>query len=755
MIKTIIKIALLALITFHSVARGQDLLFLKNLSTAATNSMKSMPPPIRIRHIQFNKDGINQGGFSLKGTNPDQEIEFTVRKDEIVTQALLKLHFTPSPSLIPIVSQLKVYLNSELMGVISITAAQLGHSSQIEIPLDPRYITDFNKIRFSFIGHYKDICENPASSTLWLDVSQSSTLEITLQTLELSNRLDNFPEPFFDPQDRRPLNLPIVFSAAPTTQQLKAAAIVASWFGTKAEWRGQSFQAIYNQLPTGNAIVFATNSQRPDFLKAYKTVSAPTIEMMSHPNNPYVKFLLILGKDDSDLITAAKGLAQGHILFRGESVVIDQVERLIPRQPYDAPNWVRTHRPTSFVELQKFKEQLQTAGVTPYPITLNFNLPPDLFIYGSQGVEINLKYRYSPPTPLANSHLNISLNNYFLKSYDLTTSESNDSDSSSLTNLPHLNSYDKKIIIPSLQLGPNNQLSFYFEYATSTGGGTIDGHCQTVTLTSNSAAIDGSSTIDFSNYYHYLAMPNLKVFAKAGFPFSRMADLSETGILIDSSPAPEAVNTLLNVAGHIGAQTGYPILSATITDQLKNIQNKNVDILIIGSLPKELVDKATISLGLKQSISWVKEPVKQIAFNLLPNEEMNTLASTQTWVTGTDRIAAIIGFQSPFFKQRSIIALLADNDHDYHLLNDALTNPLKQDQIKGSVTILRDSGIKSLEVGPIYHIGHLPWWLRVWLILQTHPIGLALASLLTAALISLLAWHALVIISRYRLKKKN
>ncbi|MFU2221159.1 cellulose biosynthesis cyclic di-GMP-binding regulatory protein BcsB, partial [Proteus mirabilis] len=80
----------------------------------------------------------------------------------------------------------------------------------------------------------------------------------------------------------------------------------------------------------------------PDFLRDHPAVKAPVIEMINHPQNPYVKLLVVFGRDDKDLLQAAKGIAQGNILFRGESVVVNEVKPLLPRKPYDAPNWVRT-----------------------------------------------------------------------------------------------------------------------------------------------------------------------------------------------------------------------------------------------------------------------------------------------------------------------------------------------------------------------------------------------------------------------------
>ena len=105
--------------------------------------------------------------------------------------------------------------------------------------------------------------------------------------------------------------------------------------------------------------------------------------MINHPQNPYVKLLVVFGRDDKDLLQAAKGIAQGNILFRGESVVVNEVKPLLPRKPYDAPNWVRTDRPVTFGELKTYEEQLQSSGLEPAAINVSLNLPPDLYLMRS------------------------------------------------------------------------------------------------------------------------------------------------------------------------------------------------------------------------------------------------------------------------------------------------------------------------------------------------------------------------------------
>lgn len=700
--------------------------------------------PTRKVKLYFNNLNQQQGNFTLGNFTTGRNIEFSMRKDELIFQAVLHLQFIPSPALLPLLSQLKIYLNDQLVDVIAISAEQLGKLNSIDIPIDSRFINDFNRLRLEFIGHYQSICENPAHSSIWMDIDKLSYLELNFQTLLLKNDLSHFPEPFFDPLDNNPLNLPVIFVGQPDLMQQRAAAILASWFGSKALWRGSLFPVLYNQLPASNAVVFATNTQRPDFLKNYKTVTAPTVEMISHPNNPYIKLLLILGRNDQDLLTAVQGIVQGNVLFRGPSVTIDNVKMLEPRTPYDAPNWIPTDKPVTFARLEEFEGQLQTKGYTPYPVSLRFNLPPDLFLSQSRGIDLQLKYRYSLPPATSMSQLDISLNSSFVKSYKLEAKGEK-------TFAANMAVTSKQLYIPG-KLGAHNQFTFDFAYGAQIAGGMQNDQCITSQVIDNLGVIDGSSTLNLSNYYHYITMPNLNAFMSSGFPFSILADLSQTIVYIDPRSQPEAVTALLNVAGNIGAATGYPVLAMTLTDDWSHVKNKDADLLIIGVLPKELRDNDDLNLLINKTQDWIKKPLNK---NAMPDTQRVTpfgVAESKTTVSAIGSVAAILGIQSPYYKKRSIVALLAESQQDYELLNKALTNNKNIDKIFGSVAVIRDSGISSLRVGNKYHLGYLPFWGRFWYSLQKHPINLALLSLLAAVIVTFLIWNGLSLISKRRLK---
>ncbi|MBJ3814274.1 cellulose biosynthesis cyclic di-GMP-binding regulatory protein BcsB [Shimwellia pseudoproteus] len=706
--------------------------------------------PQRAAALRFADIAPAPGNITLRGTSANGVVEFGVRRDEVVSQAVLNLDVTPSPSLIPGLSQLKVYLNDELMSVVAFSKEQLGKKNQLQLPIDPLYITDFNRIRLEFIGHYREVCENPANTTLWLDIGRDSNLALTYQTLVVKNDLSNFPLPFYDARDTGRLTLPMVFAGVPDTNQQKAAAILSSWFGAQAQWRGQAFPVFYNQLPEQNSIVFATNDQRPDFLRDHPPVNAPTVEMVSHPDKPWIKTLVIFGRDDNDLIQAARGIVKGDVLLRGDRVTVDEVKPLAPRKPYDAPNWIRTDSPVTFGELKTYQGQLQSIGLQPSSITLNLNLPPDLYLLRSTGIDMDLKYRYTAPPDRDSSRMDVNLNDQLLKSFGLLPKREKNELIVRLPILQGLLDAGANVSIPALRLGAANKLRFDFQYMNPMPGGSID-NCVTYQPVLNKVVLDENSTIDFSHYYHFIAMPDLRVYANAGFPFSRMADLSETLIMVPAKPRPNQVEALLDAVGTIGSQTGIAASNLTLSDDPRAMKGSDNDMMIIGTLPAQLKDDSRINLLMASTQAWVKTPMRQAADDIVILPEGDRTAENQTTMTSDGAMAAIVGFQSPYNDQRSVIALLADSPRGYQLLNNALNDSGKRAAIAGSVSVIRESGVQGIRVGDIYYVGHLPWFERLWFALSNHPILLAILAAISVVLLAWILWRLLRIMGRRRL----
>ena len=699
----------------------------------------------------------------LLGIHNSDQIEFSLRRDRIASDAKLQLEYTPSPSLQPQISHLRVYLNDVLMSVVPIEKDQLGKRVNQSVALDPRLISDFNRVRLEFVGHYTDVCEDPANSTLWLNVGRSSQIQLQEQALTLKNDLAYFPMPFFDTrgQDKPVLN--VVLADAPTLGEQRAAGILVSYFGSLAAWRGAQFPVLFDQLPPADehhraksAIVFATNDHRPSFLAdtdKFPAVDAPVVQMIDNPQDPYSKVLLVLGRNEDDLAVAARALALGAGAFRGSSVTVNKVEQLKPRVPYDAPNWMRTDRSVRFAELIKYPEQLQANGLQPRPITVDVNLPPDLFVWRNQGIGLQTKFRYTPPSVNDDSRLSISLNNQFITSLALQSKTDSRLEELRLAVLSNESAnHSDKLLVPALKIGDRNTLRFDFNFASTFGSAQRD-RCQTSLPVNNQAVIDEESTIDLSGYYHYIAMPDLRALARSGFPYSRMADLSQTLVMVPTHSSAVQLSTLFETIAGISARSGLPAFGLRLSDNWDDAK-ADVDLLVFGAMAPGVGDGADANLVLNKTRAWLLKPSHEQSGKSTRAGQFSDerdLGANRIEVSAQAPIAAIVGLQSPYHPQRSIVALLASDDADYQLLRDTLGDVGKMDAVAGSVALIRSSGVDSSWVGQQYFVGHLPWWLLLWYQLSEHPILLAVMATISVLLTAFLLWRALRWAARRRL----
>ncbi|OXY83413.1 cellulose biosynthesis cyclic di-GMP-binding regulatory protein BcsB [Oceanimonas doudoroffii] len=690
----------------------------------------------------------------LRGVKNTQQITFGLRRDRLARDAALQLAYTPSPALLPTLSHLRVYLNEVLMDTLVIEPGEPGRLVEKRVRLDPRLITDFNQVRIEFVGHYQDICEDPAHSALWLNLAKNSRVELTEQALALSNDLSHFPLPFFDRNDNQPLQLDMVLAREPGPAELQAAGVLASYFGSLAGWRSAGFEVSYDSLPAvgrgqppGRILVLATNERRPAFMRdnrRFPPVKGAEVRLMGHPDDSLTKLLLVQGEDDEQLGRAVRALALGGKLLRGERAVIEEVQPLAPRQPYDAPNWTPTDRPVRFAELVEYPGQLRASGLIPEPVELTVRLPPDLFVWQNEGIPLQTRYRYTTPSAEDDSRLNISLNGEFIGSLPLNGEQGSQLERLRLavTANETTNAHDR-LMVPSIKIGARNVIRYDFNFATTFGSAQPE-RCQTTLVVDSQAVIDENSSIDFSGYYHFKAMPDLSAFVHSGFPFSRMADLSDTMVLMPEAPSPLLTGLMLDTLARISAHTGYPAMALQVTHKAAEVRDRDADWLVFGQLPAGM--EQAPSANLEPSAGWLLQAANATPVQAATPQRLNQdsfAAEARVTVSAAGPLAALVGMESPYVAGRSLVALLGNGDQDYELLRQALHDEARLGDVFGSLALVRESGVHSQLVGEQYFVGYLPWWLKLWYLLSPHPVWLALLSALGALLLAVLLWRSL------------
>lgn len=649
--------------------------------------------------------------FQLRGVDPIYSVPFSVPSDEVVTSLKMKLDFAYSPALLPNLSHLKVVINGEVAATIPLPKEQAGSNVVKEVALDPRLLTEFNRINLQLIGHYTLECEDPFHSSLWLNISNLSTLEFTSAPLSVQHDLALLPGPFFDRRNNGRLELPFVFGANPSTTTLEAAGIVSSWFGALASYRGAYFPANLNTLPADNMVVFATNDDRPAGV-TLPAINGPTLSVGPHPNDARFKVLYVLGRDAKELRSAATALGLGRNTFSGQTVTITAADGLKARQAYDAPNWLPSNRPVKLGELG-YPADLNVQGLRPDAVRVNMRLAPDLFGWRSKGVPLDLRYRYTPRPQVDKSTLNVSINRNFVTAFpllpfpDLSSNETVAKKLQSALSKEALLPSRDEVALPFALLPARSQLQFHYHFDYPKQGA-----CKDIEMQNLQGAIDPDSTVDVSSFPHYMEMPNLAAFANAGFPFTRMADLSETAVVLPDTTGPADIGAYLALMGRMGESTGLAAYNVSVGRAAEAQKFGDKDILLVGNpgnqpLLAQWGKNAPFSAnGQARLFSMSEWFFRIMPWFDSPNPDRTPVVKLSQVSLARDSV--LVGFESPLKGGRSVVAVVNDKASGMGEIINALMDTELASKIQGSLVVVRGKEVTSMTVGDTYSVGTLP-----------------------------------------------
>ena len=528
-----------------------------------------MPPPPGQFHDIFSLADAGSSQIDLHGIDSSHQVYFTLPQTHVPRSAKIHVSYAFSPSLIPQLSMIKLMLNGTLFATVQPSPNGSGGSStQIgegDFAIPPELMIHNNALTIQFIGHYVMVCEDPANTTLWARVHRSTYLDIQGDLLPLADDLKQLPLPFLDPAVVQPLSLPVVFASAPSLKAIQAAGIVTSYFGMISESRPVRFPVKIGDIPAGNAIVISDNASNLPAGLGMPILDSPTVAMRTNPNDPFGKVLVIAGQDSDQAIRAAQAVALHTDLLQAAQTSIETLNLPNRRAADDAPRWARTDQTVALWDYAS-ADQLQGDGSAP--LGVYFRLAPDLFYNERPDAILRLVYRYNsvPIGPI--SSMQVRVNNAFLGSVPLTPGQ----EASRRIQLD--------VPVPVVNLRPfSNSLSFDFTFQLLKKGN----NCQDTTPINMQGAILRDSYLDLRGYPHYAPMPNLEIFANAGFPFTRFADLGGTTVVLPPTPSEQEIETFVTLMGHFGRQTGFPGLRVTVATADALTQGAKTDFLVIGT----------------------------------------------------------------------------------------------------------------------------------------------------------------------------
>ena len=691
----------------------------------------------------------------LRGVDAYHSIYFSVPQTQVVKTATMHIRYHFSPGLLPDLSHLKVSLNGTLFATLPVNTRPSALSSsgdltpeqkvaeqqvlnvtrnensavlEATLTMPAEMLVHQNELTFEFIGHYTYQCEDPSHSTLWAHVDASSTIELAGALLPLKNDLSLLPLPFYDAAVNLHPSVPIVFLGQPSPKAMRAAGIVASYFGILTNDHPAHFPVSFGTIPAGNAIVIGENASELPAALNVTSSSGPTIAMRTNPVDPYSKLLVLTGDNSDDLVVAAETLVLQRDMLQGDQQKGVLTKKIVDREPDDAPRWLSTEHITTLNDISQTGD-LQGDGSVPVGVYMR--VPPDLYPSpAQQNLSYHMSYRYNG-IPLANeSTLQVYMNTAYVSS----------------TPMPHTEKasavLDTVVPIPVVNMRPfSNSLMMKFVFQIAKKG-----KCQDTAPANLQGAILKDSYLDIQGIPHWAILPNLEIFANAGYPFTRKADLSDTAVILPDNPTPDELEMFLTLMGHFGAQTGYPVLNVTVTNDAGMKTDRTKDYIVLGTVEDQpalkrlnpslpvMVDEGGLRI---QDTQGFFAPLQHAWWKVRSSDHIQ---SGQLETAGGLPDALVEGMEWPSGSSKSVV-VIALRDHSVvpNFLNVFLKTSQSSD-ISQSVSVLHGTRFVSYRIGnDVYRVGSLSLWIRLNMLFSEFPwlvvISTVIVCVLMAALI--------------------
>ncbi|MHB2057008.1 cellulose biosynthesis cyclic di-GMP-binding regulatory protein BcsB [Pantoea dispersa] len=681
-------------------------------------------------------------GITLTGGQLQSGILFTLPGDEVITNARLNLSLRVSAALAARNTSLQLMLNGQPLGTLPLGASDSDVSDyQLDIPA--AMVVSSNNLSFKINDADKLLCEKESAQQYQVTILPKTTLSLEGQQLNIGTSLRNFPRPFIDVQRMTPASVTFGFAANVSPDSVSAAALVASWLGIQSDYRGIRFPVVRGDLPEHNGILIGHPGDKIGSV-TLPAAKGPLLQVIDNPNNPVYKLLLVVGADDAQLRQAANRLTTQPLATDASSLNVPP-QPIGTRKPYDAPRWINTSRPVRLSELLRKDQSLTTTGIWHDALRVNFRAAPDLFLWDGDAIPVNLHYRFPSESWIDenNSFLNVTLNGTFLRNLTVNKVGLLESAWHRLGGDARQEQYTLKLE-PYLIYG-DNQLALYFNIKPK-----ADAPCGVLLNNNIKSRIEEDSWIDLSHTRHFTMLPNLSYFVGASFPFSRLADFSQTTLLLPEAPGDAEIATLLDMAARAGNATGVPLVQNQVLFGLPNG----------GTNLTRLQHSDVLAVSTMQHSAFTQQMLAGTAYqtsgNTLGVKEPTTVDKLRGWLTGdwsrqqldADRYFSsneawrgFVSYRSPWSADRLVVMTVATSDQQLLRLHDDLNSARINAGIRGDTAIITDeNGIRSFRVGPQFPSGEMPWYMMVVWYANQHSVLMALAALLLSALIGSAAW---------------
>jgi cellulose synthase (UDP-forming) len=630
------------------------------------------------------------------GDPPLSSVSFPIqaRSDQSLSGAELRL--TMGGGALSGVRGLEVRVGSERVALVSPSELnQAGTTRAISIAHPP----DRSQLTLRLLADAGGTCAIlPAGA--W-SVIRTAELVTESRPLPLPDDLALLPLPFVDRGHDADATVPFVFAAPPSEDLLRQAGLVAGWFGIEVGIPLR-FSTSLGALPDESAVVLLDSAVAAKSL-GIPEPDGPSAQMVDHPRFPgsNVKLLLLSGRTPEELETAVRGLAGRTVPLAGRRVHFDRRPYAAASQPDDAPRWI----PNGFVPFERYPDngKLQLTGTSPGSIDVKFRIAPDTWTWPAEYVRLELGYAVSTTTGASPPELDVEVNDRFVAR--LPTPPSRDT---SWTTIP----------VRADLLRGFNALRVHVRYP---GVDACSASAEEASVT-----LSPASGFHLDSADHFASLPDVSLFVHDGFPFTRIADLGETAVVLPDLPDPTEISTLLSVLAHFARVTGMPGTRLTVLSAQDALAHPGLDkdLLLVGlpgdnPLLRRWADHMPLVPGPAGAIVQMpaeSTAVLRVLTGHLGRSELHRAAAV---ASETHSLSAVMGWESTLKAGRSVIALTATSLQDMPAMSD-VSGFADARSRAGDLLIASGARRRMFRIGPSYDAGQLRVWSRARWSMASH-----------------------------------
>jgi hypothetical protein len=504
----------------------------------------------------------------LSLSDPALVFPFAARADEELTAATLHLAFTPPGPGRPRLHGVEVIVNSRRVALLSADAVEAAGGAAHQIAIPAELLAPRNQLQLRLLVRPDGACA--ATPGVWRAVSE---IRLALETapVPLPDELALLPLPFLDRDFDAATRVPLVLGGEPSAERVRAAALVARWLAVDAPIPVE-LDAQLGGLPDGRAVVLVSGSDEAARLGLAPPLG-PEIRMTDHPRRPQSneKLLVVAGRDAAELRTAAERLASGRAPLVGARVALAPAAPPTPALAGAAPRWVPSERAVPFAEYPGTRV-LAHEGSSPATLSVRFRVPPDLFIWPAEFVTLDLGWSERIPEGAAPPRLDVEMNGFFLATLPQPDGAGHHERRARLR-IPreHMRGFNE-LLVHVRHADPDPCAQGRTEARPTGGGPRVE--------------IAPDSVLHIEGLSRFAVLPDVSLFAFDGYPFTRLADLGETAVVLPSRPAPQELSALLSILARLAQFTGRADLRATfVAADAPDAELRGKDLLVVAAAP--------------------------------------------------------------------------------------------------------------------------------------------------------------------------